>query len=100
MADYNLTEAAQSDVEEIIDLIAADDVNAAIRFDAEVHRAFEILGDNPHAGHKRSDLTDRPVFFWTVMRSFAVIYLKSTPVLIVRVVRWSRITQSFLVGET
>jgi plasmid stabilization system protein ParE len=97
--DYELTQAAQDDVEDIIETIAADDLNTARKFEEEVYRAFQRLAENPHAGHARTDLTDRPVFFLTVMRSFTVIYRKSTPVLIVRVVRWKRVTQSFLFQE-
>lgn len=99
MADYVLTEAAQADVEEIIETIAKDDVKTAARFVNEIYDAFGFLSDRPHAGHKRSDLTDRPVLFWPVTRSFAIVYRASVPIAIVRVVRWRRATRSFLADE-
>jgi plasmid stabilization system protein ParE len=71
----------------------------AARFVDEIYDAFEFLCGRPRAGHKRSDLTDRPSLFWPVMRSFAIIYRVADPLVIVRVVRWRRTTRSFLGDE-
>jgi len=46
---------------------------------------FELLAENPDAGHYREDLTSRPVRFFPVY-SYLVVYLAGTsPVQIVRV---------------
>jgi len=99
MAGYVLTEAAQADIEDIIETIVSDDIETATRFVGEVYEAFELLSERPHAGHRRSDLTARPVPFWTVMRSFAIVYRNSEPLVIIRVVRWRRITRALLADE-
>lgn len=92
MTRFLVAPAAQADIEAIIAKVADEDPRTAEKFLDEVYRAFEFLADNPDAGHKRPDLTDRPVLFWTVMRAFAVIYRKrmAKPLEIVRVVRWRR----------
>lgn len=88
MTDYVVTRAAQADLEQIIGWIAEDSPRAADRFEDALYDAFELLGRRPHIGHSRRDLTDRPVFFWTVMKSYAVIYRKAAPLEILRVVHW------------
>jgi len=95
MADYVLTDSAQADVEDIIAAIAKDGVKTATRFVEEVYDAFEFLAKHPRAGHRRTDLTDRKVLFWTVMRAFTIVYRISDPLVIVRVVRWRRATRMF-----
>jgi plasmid stabilization system protein ParE len=39
----------------------------------ELREAFRFLAANPEAGHRRTDLTDAPVKFWTVF-SYLVVY--------------------------
>ncbi len=40
---------------------------------------------NPRIGHKRSDLTDKPVLFWSIYRYMIVYSIKDTSIEIVRV---------------
>ena len=92
MRRYLVAPAAQADIETIVAKIADEDPKTAEKFLEEAYRAFDFLAGNPNAGHKRLDLTDRPVLFWPAMRTFAVIYRKpkTSPLEIVRVVRWRR----------
>lgn len=47
-------------------------------------------------GHRRRDLTDHDVFFWNALQRHAVIYRKSSPVEIVRVIAWRRLDPALL----
>jgi plasmid stabilization system protein ParE len=53
---------------DIVRHIGSDTPKAAERFEDDLYDVFDHLAGNPHLGHKRSDLTDRPVFFLTVKR--------------------------------
>lgn len=100
MTDYRITLAAQADIEEIVERIAADDRALALRFENTLYAAFERLAEHPQLGHRRTDLTNRPVLFWPVMRqAFAVIYRASAPIVILRIVRWRRLSDSVLADE-
>ena len=55
--------AAQADIEEIVEHVATQDPRLAARFVTELYAAFDFLAANPDAGHRRRDLTDRPVLF-------------------------------------
>jgi plasmid stabilization system protein ParE len=72
-ARYDISPVALDDIDAAAAFIAEKDVPAAERFVDEVYDAFEMLARNPHLGHRRSDLTPLPVFFWTAFRSYAVI---------------------------
>jgi plasmid stabilization system protein ParE len=82
---YVVAPAAEADIDEIALYIATDNRAAADRFIDEVHATFRLLAENPHIGHVRTDLTDRPVRFWTVKRHYMIIYRDRSPIEIVRV---------------
>jgi plasmid stabilization system protein ParE len=46
---------------------------------------MDRLAANPSLGHRRPDLTDRPVLFWP-LRRYLIIYTPQKPIEIVRVV--------------
>ena len=49
-------------------------------------QAMEKLALNPHIGHKRDDLTDKPVRFWNV-HSYTVIYNPdASPLMVLRII--------------
>ena len=54
------------------------------------------VADNPGMGHRRQDLTDYDVFFWTALKRYAVIYRKTVPIAIVRVISWRRLEPALL----
>ncbi len=73
MRNYVLGASAQSDLDEIWEYIAEDNVDAADEWIARLFDAFEKLAQRPGIGHLREDLTDLPVLFWPV-GSYLVIY--------------------------
>jgi antitoxin ParD1/3/4/toxin ParE1/3/4 len=64
---------AYSDVDEIRGYIAADNPDAADRVVIEVFEAVERLVSFPHTGHRRPDLTNRPLRFSRV-RDYMIAY--------------------------
>jgi plasmid stabilization system protein ParE len=89
-ARYVLAPAAVADIDGIADRLAAIDVDLAFRTIDVIHAACARLAERPHLGHRRPDLTSRPVWFWTVARRYAVIYRKTSPLEVARVVAWRR----------
>jgi plasmid stabilization system protein ParE len=82
---YHLSLAAEQDIDEIIIYIARENPTAAHQFLDSLYEAMEKLSDNPHLGHLREDLTDKPVKFWPFKWHYLVIYKPVYPVEIVRV---------------
>jgi plasmid stabilization system protein ParE len=70
---YALHPAALRDLEEIWAYIAQDSPDAADRMIDEVFAAFDALAASPRMGHRRPELTSRPLRFWLV-RSYLVAY--------------------------
>ncbi|MDB5393622.1 MAG: hypothetical protein JWM91_1128 [Rhodospirillales bacterium] len=100
-AKFIVAPLALDDIDDLTDWMRETDPTSDfdLRFIDTVYEAFQFLADNPGVGHKRADLTDQPVLFWTVWKSFAVIYRKSSPLEIVRVTRWARDIPTFLADE-
>jgi plasmid stabilization system protein ParE len=93
---YVLSVAADLDLDEIWEYIAADNIGAADRWIERLFDAFEALARAPGMGHKREDLTDYPVLFWPV-GSYLIIYrAEHRPVEIVAVTQGSRDIPAFL----
>lgn len=66
MRRYSLGPAAENDLTLIIDYIAQRNPDAADRLMDALVEAFDRLADHPKIGHRRTDLTERPVRFWSV----------------------------------
>jgi plasmid stabilization system protein ParE len=73
MSDYVVGRSAERDLEQIWDYIASDSVAYADRLIERFFESFELLARNPGIGHKRPDLTPRPVLFWPV-GNYLIIY--------------------------
>ena len=99
MSQYVLAPVALDDIDEIAAQIAEADPDAALRFIDEIYDAFAFLARHPHAGHPRPDLTDLPVFFWPVRKTYAVIYRKAEALQIIHVRRWRQDLPSLLAGD-
>lgn len=94
-ADYVLTPAALNDV---------DDIHAFIeeRYGPEfadsvvdrLYGAFGKISAQPGLGHRRQDLTEYDVYFWNAFDHYAVVYQKSAPLRVVRVIPWRLIEGS------
>lgn len=90
MSRYEVSAQAESDLFEIWSRIARDSIALADRIDAEFQQLFGSLGQKPGQGHRRKDLTPRPVLFFP-MYSFLVIYHPDTkPIRIMAVLRGKR----------
>ena len=67
MRRFHLTPDATDDIDEIFIYLqqeAGDDV--ALRFRAEFFEHFNLLASRPGIGHRRRDLTPRPLHFFPV----------------------------------
>jgi plasmid stabilization system protein ParE len=101
VAKFIVAPLALDDIDDLTDWMRETDPssNFDLRFIDTVYEAFQFLADNPGVGHKRADLTSQAVLFWTVMKTFAVIYRRSSPLEIVRVTRWARDIPTFLADQ-
>ena len=73
MSGFVLHPDAFADLDEIWEFIAADNLSAADRVLEEIHEAIRALVPFPQLGHRRSDLTARPLRFHPV-RDFVIAY--------------------------
>ncbi len=93
---YEVSVEAQDDLFEIWRRIAGDSVTLADRLDGEVHELFASLARMPGQGHRRKDLTGRPVLFFPLY-SFLVVYQPEVmPIRIMAVLRGRRNLKSHL----
>lgn len=60
---FDLHPGASQDITEIWEYIADDSMPSARRFRLEIFDAISSLVAFPHQGHKRPDLTNRPLRF-------------------------------------
>jgi plasmid stabilization system protein ParE len=72
--NYRLTTKAGDDIAGIVRYIADNNPAAARKVRAAIMEAFPKLGENPYLGHKREDLTMKPVRFWLVAKNYLVVY--------------------------
>jgi plasmid stabilization system protein ParE len=73
MTGYDIHPEAALDLDEIWEFIAGDNLDAADRAIADVLAALDKLAPFPNQGHKRTDLTSRPLRF-TVVRDYLIAY--------------------------
>jgi plasmid stabilization system protein ParE len=90
MTPYILAPEALQDLQELWDYIATENLDAADRMIDTLFAAFERLAAMPGLGHRREDLTDRPLRFWTVDTSLVIYRAERTPIEIVAVTRGGR----------
>ena len=87
---YRLTPEALANVDEICGYIADDSVDAALRVLDSLEHAFDQLNATPEIGHRRADLTTRPVKFWSVYSYLVVYDPASAPLTIVAALHGAR----------
>jgi antitoxin ParD1/3/4/toxin ParE1/3/4 len=63
MSDYAFHPEAFTDLNDIWEFIAEDNIDAADRVIADIFDAVRPLAAFPHQGHRRPDLTARPLRF-------------------------------------
>lgn len=66
MSVYALTPLAKADIFDIWSHIATDSEDAANRVERAIYAACAFVAEAPLRGHSRSDLTTRPLRFWTL----------------------------------
>ncbi len=90
MKGYVLHPAALDDLAEIWEYIAVDSIDSADRVLEEIRETIRALLSFPHQGHKRPDLTARPLRFTTV-RQYLIAYAPDeVPLLVVAVIHGRR----------
>lgn len=73
MIGYDLHPEAFDDIDEIAAYIGRDSPEAAHRVVDEIYRAIGAVVSFPHQGHRRADLTSRPLRFIRV-RDYLIAY--------------------------
>jgi plasmid stabilization system protein ParE len=73
MTGYSFHPEARIDLDEIWEYIRADRIDAADRVVEEILSAIRAVLQFPNQGHKRPDLTSRPLRF-IVVRSYLIAY--------------------------
>jgi antitoxin ParD1/3/4 len=90
MSGYILHPDAYTDLDDIWEFIAEDSLDAADRVREEIYHAILALVPFPRQGHRRTDLTSRPLRFWRV-RDYLIAYAPDEkPLLVVAVMHGSR----------
>jgi plasmid stabilization system protein ParE len=90
MTGYAFHPEAARDLEEIWEFIAEDSIAAADRVTSEIPARLDALAISPHRGHKRPDLTSRPLRF-SVIREYLIAYApEERPLWIVAVMHGRR----------
>lgn len=74
MSGYALHPEALADIDEIWEYIADHDIDAADRMLADLFAAIRALVVSPHIGHRRPDLTARPLRFHVVRDRYLIAY--------------------------
>jgi toxin ParE1/3/4 len=90
MTTYELHPEARADLDEIWEFIRTDSLDAADRVIAEILSAIRALVQSPRQGHRRPDLTSRPLRFIRV-REYLIAYgTDEKPVWVVAVMHGRR----------
>jgi plasmid stabilization system protein ParE len=97
MSAYALTPLAKADIFDIWSYIAGDSNSkseeTANRVEQAIYDACAFVAEAPLRGHSRSDLTGRPLRFWTLTRypNYTVVYRPETaPLQVVAVLHGKR----------
>lgn len=90
MSGYTFHPEASGDLDEIWEFIARDSLDAADRVVENIYAAIQSLVKLPNQGHRRPDLTSRPLRFWRV-HSYLIAYAaEEKPLLVIAIVHGRR----------
>jgi len=102
MTGYDFHPEARADLDEIWEFIRADSLDAADRVIAEILASIRALVPFPDQGHRRPDLTSRPLRF-ILVREYLIAYAPDEkPLWIVAIIhgrRSPRLMASILRGR-
>ncbi len=73
MKRFKLSPEAARDIREIWAYLAQDSIKAARHVRLQIFEACQRIAENPGIGHRREDLTNKPVLFWPA-GSYLIIY--------------------------
>lgn len=77
-------------MDDIWEFIAQDNLEAADHVIEDIYTAFRSFVIMPHQGHRRPDLTSRPLRFWLV-HSYLIAYApQERPLLVIAVLHGRR----------
>lgn len=75
----------------ILRYVAKENLPAAERLRDRFYEAFALLGEHPHVGQERKDLTRLAVRFWPAHQNYMIVYhVQHARVLILRVYHVAR----------
>jgi plasmid stabilization system protein ParE len=80
MNNYFLSHLAEQDADEIITDIARENPTAALKFLDALYETMDLLATHPQMGHKREDLTQKSVRFFTFKWHYLIIYKDCLPI--------------------
>jgi len=88
---FQLTDDAVGDIDAIwLYLLNREGVQTADRIVTGLFKCFYKLGEVPNSGHRRADLTSRPVLFYKIF-SYLILYTpRSQPLQILSVLHGKR----------
>jgi len=90
MARYKLTVRATTDLHDILDYVRRSSPPSVKQVRAELRRGIQLMADFPGMGHRRKDVEDDSLRFWSVY-SYVIAYRPQTkPLEIVRIVHGAR----------
>jgi antitoxin ParD1/3/4/toxin ParE1/3/4 len=98
MKRFQLSVDAARDIREIWSYIAKDNIKAARRVRLRICDACQRIAELPGIGHRREDLTDKPVLFWRVDSYLIVYSANRRPIEIVRVLHGALDVPAVLTG--
>jgi plasmid stabilization system protein ParE len=90
MTEFRFHPEAEIDLNEIWDFIAEDSIDAADRVRDNIFAAIQDLAQTPNQGHRRSDLTSRPLRFWRVYDYLIVYAPEERPFLVIAILHGRR----------
>ena len=91
MSGYALHPQAFADLDEIWEYIAQDNLDAADLLLSDIHATLRALVASPDIGHRRPDLTTRPLRFHPVRHDYLIAYAPDErPVWVVAVIHGRR----------
>jgi toxin ParE1/3/4 len=87
---FQLHPGAVQDITEIWQFIAQDNLSAAARLREDILESVRKLAAFPHQGHKRPDLTSRPLRFQTI-RDYLIAYApEEKPIVVIAIIHGRR----------
>jgi plasmid stabilization system protein ParE len=82
--------AAQYDLQDIWIYVADHHPEAADRLEQDIRDEITTLSEMPDLGHRRKDLTKHDLWFHTVRKNYLIVFKRSDPLEIIRILHGAR----------